>query len=72
MMRQALHRLETKREDTAIVGDRMDTDILSGIESGIETILVLSGVSDTETPSRFAYRPSLILDSVGTISHYDK
>jgi NagD protein len=72
MMRQALHRLETKREETAIVGDRMDTDILSGIESGIETILVLSGVSDTETPSRFAYRPSLILDSVGTISDYDK
>ncbi len=50
----------------------MDTDILSGIESGIETILVLSGVSDTDTPSRFAYRPSLILDSVGTISDYDK
>ena len=71
MMRQALKRLETKREDTAIIGDRMDTDIVSGIESGIETILVLTGVSDTQTPSRFAYRPSLIIDSVGTISNYE-
>lgn len=67
MMRQALKRLECKREDTAIIGDRMDTDMVSGIESGIDTILVLSGVSDIETPSRFAYRPLVVLDSVGTM-----
>src|SRR5690554_5423382 len=67
MMRQALKRLECKREDTAIIGDRMDTDIVSGIESGIDPILVLSGVSQAETPARFAYRPRLILDSVGTL-----
>ncbi|WP_422482226.1 HAD-IIA family hydrolase [Pleomorphochaeta sp. DL1XJH-081] len=67
MMRQALKRLERKREDTAIIGDRMDTDVVSGIESGIDTVLVLSGVSDKETPARFAYRPLLVLDSVGTL-----
>jgi NagD protein len=67
MMRQALKRLQCKREETAIIGDRMDTDIVSGIESGIDPILVLSGVSDKETPARFAYRPQLVLDSVGTL-----
>lgn len=67
MMRQALHRLESKREETAIIGDRMDTDIVSGIESAIDTVLVLSGVSDLDTPARFAYRPNLVLDSVGTM-----
>lgn len=67
MMRQALKRLECKREDTAIIGDRMDTDIVSGIESGIDTVLVLSGVSNKDTPARFAYRPRLVLDSVGTL-----
>ncbi len=68
MMRQALKRLETKREETAIIGDRMDTDIVSGIESGIDTVLVLSGVSTMESPHVFAYRPSLVLDSIGTIT----
>ncbi|MDD3941109.1 MAG: HAD-IIA family hydrolase [Sphaerochaetaceae bacterium] len=67
MMRQALMRLQSKREDTAIIGDRMDTDIVSGIESGIDTVLVLSGVSDVDTPKNFAYRPNLVLDSVGTL-----
>ena len=67
MMRQALRRLESKREETAIIGDRMDTDIVSGIESGIDTVLVLSGVSDLDTPAKFAYRPNLVLDSVGTL-----
>lgn len=67
MMRQALLRLESKREETAIIGDRMDTDIVSGIESGIDTVLVLSGVSGKGTPGKFAYRPNLVLDSVGTL-----
>ena len=67
MMRQALKRLNSTREDTAIIGDRMDTDIVSGIESSIDTVLVLSGVSDMSTPNRFAYRPRLIVDSVKTL-----
>ncbi len=61
MMREGLNLLGTRREETAIIGDRMDTDIVSGIESGIDTVLVLSGVTDEETMKRFAYRPHYIL-----------
>lgn len=64
MMRHALKRLNCTREETAIIGDRMDTDIKSGLESEIETVLVLSGVSSRETPKTFAYGPNLILDGV--------
>jgi NagD protein len=67
MMRSALRRLESRREDTVIVGDRMDTDIISGIESEIETVLVLSGVTDVEEMKRFAYRPGYVLNGVGEI-----
>ena len=64
MMRHALKRLGSTREETAIVGDRMDTDIVAGIESEIETVLVLSGVSSREELGRFPYGPSLILQGV--------
>lgn len=64
MMRHALKRLNCTREETAIIGDRMDTDIKSGLESEIETVLVLSGVSNRKTPKTFAYGPNLILDGV--------
>ena len=67
MMRQALKRLECRREDTAIIGDRMDTDIVSGIESEIDTVLVLSGVSNMESMASFSYRPKLVLDSIKTM-----
>lgn len=67
MMRNALKRLGCKREETVIIGDRMDTDILSGIESEIDTILVLTGVSTERTVKHFAYRPSLILEGVKDI-----
>jgi NagD protein len=68
IMRQALKRLHSTREETAIIGDRMDTDIVSGIESEIDTVLVLSGVSDMHTSEKFAYRPLLVLDSVYTLA----
>ncbi len=67
MMRHALKKLMARREDTAIIGDRMDTDIIAGIESEIETVLVLTGVSTRETLSQFAYRPHHILASVAVI-----
>ncbi len=67
MMRNALKILGTRREETVIIGDRMDTDIVAGIESEIETILVLSGVTTREQIERYAYRPHLILDGVGDI-----
>ena len=50
-----------------MVGDRMDTDVISGMESGMSTVLVLSGVSTMETLKTYAYRPSIVLDGVGDI-----
>jgi NagD protein len=67
MMRTGLKLLGCKSEDTAIIGDRMDTDIIAGIESEIDTILVLSGVSDIHTPSQFPYRPKYVLNTVGDV-----
>ena len=67
MMRNALKILGSRREDTVIIGDRMDTDIIAGIESEIETVLVLSGVTHREHIERYAYRPHLVLNGVGAI-----
>ncbi|MGD8473041.1 MAG: HAD-IIA family hydrolase [Anaerolineae bacterium] len=67
MMRSALNYLDVHSEDTVIVGDRMETDIVAGVESGMRTILVLSGVTRREDIDRFPYRPSWILDSVAEI-----
>ena len=67
MMRTGISLLGCDSRDAAIVGDRMDTDIISGIESGIDTVLVLSGVSDANTPAQFPYRPKYILNGVGDI-----
>ena len=67
MMRNALKKLECRREETAIIGDRMDTDMIAGIESEITTCLVLSGVSTRESAELFSYRPDYILDGVGDI-----
>lgn len=67
MMRQALHRIECRREDTFIVGDRMDTDIIAGLESEIDTILVTSGVTSSEDLADFPYQPHFVLSGVGEI-----
>ena len=67
IMRHALKKLGCVREDTAIIGDRMDTDIVAGIESEITTVLVLSGVSQREDLKRFAYRPEFVLNGVGDL-----
>jgi NagD protein len=72
MMRSAMKRLGCRREETAIVGDRMDTDIIAGIESEIETVLVLSGVTSREEIERFAYRPRYVLSGVGDIPAYSE
>jgi NagD protein len=64
MMRHGLRRLNALRENTAIIGDRMDTDIVAGVEAEIETILVLSGVTSHEDVSRFPYQPKHILEGV--------
>ena len=67
MMRHAVRRLGTDADDTVIVGDRMDTDVLSGIEAGIDTTLVLSGVTSCKSLEQFSYRPHYILRGVGNI-----
>jgi NagD protein len=67
MMRSALNALEAHSETTAMIGDRMDTDIVSGLEAGMETILVLSGVTTREETERLPYRPSRIVDSVADL-----
>ena len=67
MMRTGLRLLGCRSEDVAIIGDRMDTDIIAGIESEIDTVLVLSGVSDIHTPAVFPYRPKYILPGVGDL-----
>ncbi|HKL22987.1 MAG TPA: HAD hydrolase-like protein, partial [Tichowtungia sp.] len=67
MMRNALKKLGCRREETAIIGDRMDTDIIAGVEAEITTVLVLSGVTQREDLSRYAYQPDYILDGVGDL-----
>ena len=67
MMRSGLRRLGVHSNEAVMIGDRMDTDIISGIESGLDTVLVLSGVTDLGEMDNFPYRPRLILNSVGDI-----
>lgn len=67
MMRSALNYLDVHSEDTAMIGDRMDTDIVAGVESGMRTILVLTGVTQLADIDRFPYRPTWVVDSVANI-----
>jgi len=67
MMRTALRKLDAHSNEAFMVGDRMDTDIIAGIESEIETVLVLSGVTQRDDLQRFAYRPDHVLGGVGEL-----
>ncbi|MFI4910610.1 MAG: HAD-IIA family hydrolase [Sedimentisphaeraceae bacterium JB056] len=67
IMRHSLQKLQCRREETAIIGDRMDTDIIAGIESGIDTVLVMSGITKEADLSLFPYRPRYIAENVGKI-----
>ena len=67
MMRSALNALDVHSETTAMIGDRMDTDIVAGIEAGLSTVLVLTGVTTREMAERFSYRASRIVDSVAEL-----
>jgi NagD protein len=64
MMRSALKRLGVKREDAIVIGDRMDTDIRCGLESEIDTLLVLSGITKMGEIDNFPYRPRYVLGGV--------
>ena len=59
--------IEAHSEHTAMIGDRMDTDVVSGLEAGLEAILVLSGVTGPNEAERFPYRPSRIVDSIADL-----
>jgi NagD protein len=67
MMRNALNTVEGHSETTAMVGDRMDTDVIAGMEAGLETILVLSGVTQPSDVDRYPYRPSRVVTSVADL-----
>jgi NagD protein len=67
MMRTALNTLDAHSESTAMIGDRMDTDVVSGLEAGLQTILVLSGVTTRGEAERFPFRASRIVDSVADL-----
>ena len=67
MMRSALNAIEAHSETTAMVGDRMDTDVVSGLEAGMHTVLVLTGSTTREEAERFPYRPSRIVESIAEL-----
>jgi NagD protein len=67
MMREALRAIGAHSETTVMIGDRMDTDIVGGIEAGLETILVLSGITTRDQAGHFPYLPSRIVDSVADL-----
>ena len=68
MLRHGLNKLDCHSADIAFVGDRMDTDIIAGIESNIDTVLVLSGVTSMEDIDNFPYRPKYIVEGVGALA----
>ena len=68
MMAHGLRILGVNAEEAAIIGDRMDTDIVAGVESGIDTVLVLSGVTTEHEMRKFPYRPKYVLSGVGEIA----
>jgi 5'-nucleotidase len=67
MMRSALNAIDAHSETAAMVGDRMDTDVISGLEAGMHTVLVLTGSTSREEAERFSFRPSRIVDSIADL-----
>ncbi|WP_109471030.1 HAD-IIA family hydrolase [Ornithinimicrobium cavernae] len=67
MMRSALNRIDAHSEHTVMIGDRMDTDIVSGIEAGLRTVLVLTGSTTADRVERFPFRPTRVCDSIADV-----
>jgi NagD protein len=68
MMRSALNQIEAHSETTIMIGDRMDTDVLSGLEAGLRTILVLTGSTAAGEVERFPFRPTHVFDSIADVT----
>jgi NagD protein len=67
MMRTALRKMDAHSENSVMIGDRMDTDIIAGIESGLRTVLVLTGVTSRQQIERFPYRPTWVCESLADV-----
>lgn len=67
MFRSAMNRIGAHSENTGMIGDRMDTDVVAGIEAGLHTVLVMTGISDRAEVERYPFRPDEILDSVADL-----
>ncbi len=67
MFRSAMNRIHAHSESTVMIGDRMDTDVIAGIEAGLDTILVLTGSTKREQVNRFPFRPGRVLDSIADV-----
>ena len=68
MLRSALNTMGAHSENTVMIGDRMDTDIKTGMEAGLRTILVRSGISDDAEIDRHPYRPTRVVDDIGEVA----
>jgi NagD protein len=67
MFRTAMNKISAHSETTGMIGDRMDTDVVAGIESGLHTVLVLTGIADAAEIEKYPFRPNEILNSVADL-----
>jgi NagD protein len=72
MMRSALNYLHAHSEETVMIGDRMDTDIVGAVSSGLDTVLVLTGVTQRDQIGKYPYQPTYVLESIGDIDLFDE
>jgi NagD protein len=67
MFRSAMRKISAHSISTAMIGDRMDTDVVAGIEAGLHTILVLTGISNQQEIEKYPFRPTEILNSIADL-----
>ena len=70
MMRSAMRAIGAHSETTLMIGDRMDTDVIAGLESGMPTVLVMTGISTLETVAQYPFRPTMVINSVADLVGY--
>lgn len=70
MMRSAMRAIGAHSETTLMIGDRMDTDVIAGLESGMPTVLVMTGISSLETVAQYPFRPTMVINSIADLVGY--